>query len=95
MQSLAANENRTFTYVEQVGGPGRWGRGEAGNGGIIEMLLVFFLEKHLDNGQIKFEGTYLGQTGSSGIFLFKCQQKGKFQNPASKHHQSRIPAAFW
>ena len=44
VQSLAANENRTFTYVEQVGGPGRWGRGEAGNGGIIEMLLVFFGE---------------------------------------------------
>ena len=94
MQSLAAHENRTFTYVEQVGGPGRCGRGEAGSGDIIEMLLGIFLEKHLDNGQIKFEGTYLGQTGSFG-FLFKCQQKGKLQNPASKHHQSRIPAAFW
>ena len=47
VQSLAANENRTFTYVEQVGGPGRWGRGEAGSGDIAEMLLGMFFGETL------------------------------------------------
>lgn len=47
VQSLAANENRTFTYVEQAGGPGHSGRGEAGSGDIVEMLFGMFFEKHL------------------------------------------------
>ena len=66
VQSLAANENRTFTYVEQVGGP-RWS--EVGSGDIVEMLFDI-LENHFDSVQIEFEGTYLGQTGPSEIFHF-------------------------
>ena len=46
-------------------------------------MLFDILENHFDSVQIEFEGTYLGQTGPSEIFLL-VSTEGKTSEPCLK-----------